>query len=186
MATPTLPPKVLADGNTRLVFVETLENPEKPTVTELNDGLDLSCRVLKTDFQLGPTDSETVDDQAALCESSNPVVYGASNYEGMLSIFRWFDSENPGKHDEKGDIAFQALKTKGTQGFLVKRESGKAFDEDFEEGDEVEVYLILTDNPQMPGDTGGYIRRTVPLGVQNGWTDAVVASGSGGTGGGGE
>lgn len=171
----TLGPKTLADGKVKLVYCPTLKDPKKPTIAELKAGVDLSCRVLKSDFKLSATDSETVDDLAALCDETNPVVYGPSNFEGVASVFRWYDQSNLGQHDEQGDIAYQTLKVRGTQGFMIKRESGKRYDEEWAAGDEVEVFSILTDNPQAPKDAGGYIRRTIPLGVQNGYLDAVVA-----------
>ena len=175
MAT-ALPPKTLADGKIKLAFVPTLKDPTKPTVTELKAGTDLSCRVLKSDFRLSATDSEKIDDLAALCDETNPVVFGAANYEGTVSVFRWYNASNPGTADTTGDVAFQALKNRGTVGFMVKRETGKKYDADWEAGDEVEVYEVLTDNPQAPSDTGGYIRRTIPLGVQNAYLNAVVAA----------
>ncbi|MFI8595869.1 hypothetical protein ACIGDM_00955 [Rothia koreensis] len=169
-------PKTLADGKVRLVYVPNLVNPNAPKISELNAGVDLSCRVLKSDFELGPVDSDTVDDLAALCDESNPTVYGASNFKGSLTVFRWFDPRNPGRHDTQGDVAYQALRERGTQGYLVKRESGKKYNVSWEVGDEVEVYSILTDHPQPPKDAGGFIRRMIPLGVQNGWVNASVAA----------
>lgn len=176
MASPTLAPKTLADGNIRLAFLPTIANPKAPTASELQAAVDLSCRVLKSDFRASATGSETIEGMAALCETSNASAPGQSNYEVALTVFRWFDEENPGKADPLGDIAYQALKTKGTRGFLVKRETGKAYDEEFAAGDELEVYEIVTDNPQAAGDAGGYIRRVIPTFVQNGWLDVAVAA----------
>lgn len=171
-----LAPKTMADGNTRVAYVPTLANPAKPTVSELTGGTDLSCRVLKSDFRASAVASETINGMAALCETSNASAPGQSNYEVSFSVFRWFDPENPGKKDPAGDVAFQALKVKGTHGFIVKRETGKAYEDPWVEGDEVEVYEIVTDTPQAPTEAGGYIRRLIPTFPQNGWTDAVVAA----------
>ncbi|MCT1368400.1 hypothetical protein [uncultured Kocuria sp.] len=176
MPAATLGPKTLADGKIRLVYCPTLKDPTKPTLAELNAGVDLSCRVLKSDFKLSASGSETVDDLAALCDETKPVVYGPSNFEGSLTVFRWYDPNNLGRHDAQGDIAYQTLKVRGTQGYLIKRETGKRYDVAWEAGDEVEVFSILTDNPQAPSETGGYIRRTIPMGVQSGYLDAVVAN----------
>ncbi|MCP3426028.1 hypothetical protein NBM05_08435 [Rothia sp. AR01] len=169
-----LPPKTLADAKIRLTYCTYLSDPENPTIAELNAGIDLSQRVLKADYRLSATASETVDDQAALSDESNPVVLGPSNYEGLISIFRWFDPTHLGRHDTLGDIAFQALKDKGTGGYMVARETGKRFDAAWEATDEVDVYEILTDTPQKPTDNGGFIRRTVPLNPQRAWQNRAV------------
>lgn len=174
MAT-VLYPKTLADGHTALWYVPTLSNPAAPKITEITAGMDISCRVLKSDFRLSATDSDTVDDMSALCDEANSTVYGATNYEGNITMFRYFNAAKPGTPDPQGDAAFQALKNRGTQGYMVKRSTGKKYDAAFEAGDEVEVYSILTDMPQDAGDVGGYIRKVVPLGVQNGWQGTVAA-----------
>lgn len=171
-----LAPKTLADGRIRLAFVPALVDMKKPTVAELEAAIDLSCRVLKSDFRASPAASETIEGMAALCETANAAAPGQSNFEATMTIFRWYDAANLGKHDKVGDAAYQALKTKGTHGYLIKRETGKAYDEEWAEGDEVEVFEIVTDSPQSPSDPGGYIRRTIPLLVQNGEMDAVVAA----------
>ncbi|GAA1046050.1 hypothetical protein [Rothia amarae] len=176
MAT-ALAPKTLADGRIRLAFLPTLKDPSKPTVTELTAGIDLSCRVLKSDFRASPVGSETVDEMAALCETANASTPGQSNYEASMSVFRWFDATKPGQKDALGDVAYQAVKLKGTHGYLVKRETGKAYDAAWEAGDEIEVFEVVTDTPQSPSDAGGYIRRIIPMFVQDGWMDAVVATG---------
>lgn len=170
-------PRTLADGRVRLVFLPTLKGPAAPTVAELGSATDLSCRVLKSDFRASPVASETISGMNALCETSNASAPGQSNYEVSLSVFRWFDPSKPGQKDALGDVAYQALKVKGTHGYLVKRETGKEYSEPFAEGDEVEVYEIVTDNPQSPTDPGGFIRRTIPTFVQNAWVNAAVKTG---------
>lgn len=175
-------PKTLADAKIRLVYLTTVKDMKAPTLEELNAGLDLSCRVLKSDFRLSATDSETVDDQAALCDESNPTVLGPSNFEGLATVFRYFDQENKGRHDVAGDKAFQALKNKGTGGYMVVRETGKRYDEAWEAGDEIDVFEILTDTPQKPSDAGGFIRRTVPLNPQRAELGTSVAGATGGSG----
>lgn len=175
MAT-ALAPKVLADGNIRLSFLPTLANPAAPTVTELQAGIDLSCKVLKSDFRASAVASETISGQAALCETSNASAPGQSNFEVSLTLFRWFDDANKGKADASDDTAFQALKVKGTHGYLIVRETGKSYEDEWAAGDEVDVYEIVTDNPQSPSDTGGYIRRVIPTFPQNGWLNVAVAA----------
>lgn len=174
MVAVTLPPRTLADGRVRLGLLPTIADPASPTVAELEAAIDLSCRVMKSDFRASPVASETISGMNALCETSNASAPGQSNYEVSLTIFRWFDPADPGKMDALGDAAYQALKIKGTHCYFVKRESGKDYSEPFAAGDEIEVYEVVTDNPQSPTDLGGYIRRTIPTFVQNAWVNASV------------
>lgn len=168
-------PMALADAKIRVVALAAAPaNPEAPTVAELTAGIDLSCRVLKSDYRLSATSSDTVAD-TMLCSEGNAVTYGASNYEGSLTVFRFFDDAT-GATDAASDEAYQALKTKGSRLWIVERFTGKKYDVDFAAGDEVKVYEIITDNPQAPSDLGGYIKNTVPLGVQRAWLDAEVAA----------
>lgn len=165
-------PKTLADGRTRLVALLTEPAiPGAPTVAELTAGTDLSCSVLKSDYRLSPVASDTVAD-TELCAEGNAVVYGASNYEGTITPFRYLDPD--GQPDATDDEPYDTLRTKGTYLWLVERE-GPKYDVPFAAGDEVEVYEVVTDNPQKPSDRAGYIKRTIPLGVQRAWLDAVVA-----------
>src|SRR3954466_1825972 len=134
-------PKTLADGRTRLVALTTKPaNPSAPTVTELTAGVDLSCKVLKSDYRLSPVASDTVAD-SELCSEGNAVVYGASNYEGTVTPFRYPDPD--GQPDATEDEPYETLRTKGTYLWLVERE-GPHYDEPFAAGDEVEVYEVVT------------------------------------------
>lgn len=168
-------PKTLADARTRLAILTTKPaNILAPTLTELNAGIDASCRVLKSDYRLSPTASDTVAD-SELCSEGNAVTFGASNYEGSVTPFWYLDED--GKSDTTDDIVYQALKEKGTELWFVERE-GPRYDEDWAAGDAVEVYEVVTDNPQKPTDRAGYIKRVVPLGVQRAELSAVVAAGT--------
>jgi hypothetical protein len=167
-------PKTLADGRTKLVALSTKPaNPTAPTVTELTSGTDLSCQVLKSDYRLSAVASDTVSD-TELCAEGNAVTYGASNYEGTVTPFWYLDDQ--GQPDATENDPWDLLREKGTNLWLVERE-GPKYDVPFAAGDEVEVYEVVTDNPQKPSDRTGYIKRTVPLGVQRAWLDAIVAAG---------
>lgn len=168
-------PKTLADGRIKLVALPTAPaNPAAPTVAELAAGVDLSCRILKSDYRLSAVASDTVAD-TELCAEGNAVVYGASNYEGTVTPFRYLTDE--GKADSTNDIAWTTLKAKGTHLWLVERE-GPAYDEPFAVGDEIEVYEVVTDNPQKPSERSGFIKRVVPLGVQRAWLNVAVVAGA--------
>ena len=166
-------PKTLADARTRLVALTTKPaNPAAPTVTELTAGIDLSCRILKSDYRLSPVASDTVPD-TELCSEGNAVTFGASNYEGSVTPFRYLTED--GKADATNDVAWDALKEKGTELWLYERE-GPKYDAAWAAADEVDGYEVVTDNPQKPSDRAGFIKRVVPLGVQRAWLGGVVAA----------
>ncbi|MDK6230737.1 hypothetical protein QP123_11010, partial [Streptococcus agalactiae] len=72
----------------------------------------------------------------------------------------------------------EALRTKGTTLWLVERE-GPEYDKDYEVGDEIDIYEVVTDTPQKPSDRTGYIKRTIPLGVQNAYENVKVVAAAG-------
>ena len=72
-------PRVLADGKTKFTILTTKPaNPEAPTATELNAGIDLSASVLASDFNWSNADSDRVAEKA-LADSGNSNAIGASN-----------------------------------------------------------------------------------------------------------
>lgn len=167
-------PKTLADQKIRLTFLTTKPvDPKAPTITELEAGIDLSCSIMKSDYQLGATGDQTVS-EAALCEPGAGNDMGATDYAGTVTVFRMFDET--GKADLDEDDAYQALKVKGTKGWIVERE-GPRYDVAWAADQEVEVYEVTTGSVQKPSDrSAGYIKRTIPLGVQNAWVDGAVAA----------
>lgn len=174
-------PKTLADARLKVVILtKRPANPAAPTLTELNDptAVDVSCRLLKSDYRISATASDTVSD-AELCSASNAVTYGASNYEGNATPFRYLDAQ--GKPETAEDDAWDTLKEKGTTLWFVERE-GPEYDTPFAAGDVVDVYEVITDTPQKPSDRSGFIKRTVPLGVQRAWEGRTVGGGVAATG----
>lgn len=158
-------PKTIADERIRLVAL-----PEHPAdvknikIAELTDAgvVELTFRVLMSDFKLSATASDTVQ-EPALGEGGNSPAPGKSNYEGSISPFRYLTEA--GVADPTNDVAYEALKEKGTELHLVKRigpEAGAAF----AAGQELEYYHAYTDNPQDPSEFSGYIKKVVPLFVQ--------------------
>lgn len=168
-------PKSLADGRPKLTILATKPaDPAAPTITELTAGIEASCRILSSDYALGPADSDKVPEKE-LCKEGNANAIGASNYEGSLTPFRYFTED--GASDAEGDEVFQALKTKGTLIWLVERETSKKSTEDWMAADEISVYEAITDNPQKPSDQAGYIKRVVKLEIQAAWLNGAVAAG---------
>lgn len=167
--------KSLADGHTKLaVLAIAPADPLALTVADLTAALDASCRIAKNGYSLGPTASETFADPA-LCEDVNSNVWGASNFESSIPVFRYFDDSTQ-LIDEAGDEVYQALKEKGTEVWLVERESLKKSTDPWEIGDVVNVYRVLLDNPQKATDRTGYIKNVIAPAVQAGYLDVTLAA----------
>ena len=160
-------PRSLADGHTKFtILTEKPADPKKPTVTELAAGIDASCRILQSDFVWSATDSDTVDEKA-LCVTGNAQSLGASNWEGNITPFRYFDGT--GKADATEDAVFAAIKDKGTELWCYARETSKLSTDPWAADDE--IFLggnVTTDTPKKPESTG-YIKRPTRLLFQEGY-----------------
>lgn len=168
-------PKTLADGRIKLTALTTKPaNPSLPTATELNAGKQLATRILKSDFRLSATASDTVPDQD-LAQEGNATTFGASNYEGSVTPFRYLDED--GAADPTNDVAYDLLSEKGTELWLYKRVGPKE-SVPWAADDAAEHFFVVTDNPQDPSDLTGYIKKVVPLGVQSADLHVTVAAGA--------
>lgn len=169
--------KSLADGHTKLAILATAPaNPSTGiTLAELTAALDASCRIAKNGYALGPTASETFADPA-LCEEVNSNTWGASNFESTIPVFRYFD-DTDGVVDVDGDEVYQALKEKGTEVWLVERESLKKSTDPWAAGDVVNVYRALLDHPRKASDRTGYIKNQIAPAIQEGHLDVPVVAG---------
>jgi len=166
-------PKSLADGTIKLAILTTKPvNPLAPSVIELAAGIDASCRILSSDYLLGPTDSDKIAEKE-LCKAGNSNALGPSNYQAALTPFRYFDTSTDAFHATE-DLVFQALKVKGTTLYLYERQTSKLSTEAWADGDEVSGFEVVTDNPQKPSEAGGYIKRRVPMEVQDAWLGGEV------------
>lgn len=169
-------PKTLADGRIKVVVFTTKPTGDLTAITatvanaQVPAG-DISCRVLKSDYRISATGSDTVAD-SELCSDSNAVTYGASNYEGSVTPFRYLTTD--GLADAANDIAWDLLKEKGTTLWFLERE-GPETDAAFATGQDYDLYEVITDEPQVPGDRGGFVKRVVPLGVQRRWSGTIAA-----------
>jgi hypothetical protein len=162
---------MLSDGRRKLVYVPTLANPSAPTVAELTGGsvLDISCLVKAANFSLGATGEDAVSDPA-LCATGNDSSPGRVNYAAAMDFFRWTTTAE--------DKAWTTFTDKGITGWLVQR-IGKAFDDPFAAGDEVQSYEIITGTPVILAPEGGRFEAfRLNYYVQSAGTDerAVVAA----------
>ncbi|AZL13782.1 hypothetical protein CXR25_13865 [Brevibacterium aurantiacum] len=172
-------PKSLADGHTRVALLSAKpEDPMAPTITELEAGIDASCRINSADYNVTPAASETVEEKE-LCVEGNAVAFGPSNGTVEFTPFRYFDEtgapETGGVEGEIGDAVFQATKEKGTRLWLYQRETSKKATDAWEAGDEVDGFEFITDNPQQV-DRTGYVKRKVVGAYQDMWLNAAVAT----------
>lgn len=175
-------PRTLADGRIRLDALTTApaalatyaSGALEITLDELAAGDRLSTRIMKSDYRLSATASDPVN-ETELSAEGNAVVYGASNYEGSVTPFRYLTSA--GVADPLNDIAMDLLREKGTELWLPER-TGPKEAQAWAAGDGGDLYQVITDNPQSPSTAGGFIKRVVPLGVQNRWPFIVTGAGA--------
>ncbi len=167
-------PRSLADGKTKLTVLTTAPaDPENPTATELEAGIQADPNVLASDFLFGATDSDTVGEKS-LRDKNNANALGASNYQAGITVFRYFD-EMTGAVDPAEDELFEAVKLKGTELWVYARKSGKDAADVWEAADEFYLgALVITDEPQPPSDLGGYVKFRVPMQVQTAWPFGAV------------
>lgn len=169
-------PLTLQGGRRKLVAFTTNPaeggDPEALSLADLTGGIDVQCKVLKSDLRLTAVASETVAD-TPYCATGNSVVYGASNYEGSLTPFQYFDET--GQPDAADNDVFELLTAeKGAHIWIVDR-WGKPESADLEVGDHYRLWHVITDEGQDPSDVGGYIKQIVPLGVQRMWRGTITA-----------
>lgn len=170
-------PLTLQGGRRKLVAFTTditadPADPEALSLADLTAGIDIQCKVLKSDLRLSPTASDTVPD-SPYCATGNATVFGASNYEGSLTPFAYYDATGALDATE-GDVFALLTAEKGAHIWIVDR-WGKPEDEPLAAGDDYRLWHVITDEGQDPTDVGGYIKQIVPLGVQRMWRGTIAA-----------
>lgn len=168
-------PKTLADGRILLTVLTTKpKNLAAITLAELNAGKKISCRVMKSDYQLGATGNSEITEQE-MCKRGEGKAPGPASYEGSLTVFRYLDEA--GKPIVEDDIAWDLLKELGTELWFVERE-GPEESKQWESDDIYDVYEGITNTPTKPSDRfSGYIKRTVKLSITDAKEGAKVVAG---------
>jgi hypothetical protein len=165
-------PKSKAEGHEKWILLSTPpSDPDSVTVTEATAGIDASCAIAASDSRISASASETFSDPA-VCDTIAIQDFGASNFEGTIAPFRYFDEAGKSEVGSEGavrDEVYQALKEKGTSVHVLIRDTSKESTDDLEAGDEYELYEVTTDEPQRPSDRSGYQKRIVPLSIKNAW-----------------
>lgn len=168
-------PRSLADGKTKFTILTVKPtDPEYPTASELNDGIDASCAVMASDFNFGAAASDKVN-EGALCEDTNAQVSARSNFSCGYTIFRYLDLATGQPEGGDADAVFAASKVKGTTLYVYARKTSKKATDPWEDGDE--IYLgaeVVTDNLTPPSDLGGWIKWRQEADVQAGWPFRTV------------
>lgn len=166
--------KTLADGRIALWALTTKpKDITKPTVSEINAGKKISCRIMKSDYALG-ADSDTEITEQEMCKTGEGKAPGPTSYAGNLTVFRYLD-EN-GKPVVADDFVWDLIRKKGTTIWLVERE-GPSEPRPLEIGDIVSVYEVVLGTPTKPSDRfAGYIKRTAKLNIMDAAED-VAATG---------
>lgn len=169
-------PKSLADGHVKIAVLTTKPaNVQVPTVAELNAGINAACRILASDWNWTPTDSDKVNEKA-VCDVNNVNALGASNFTTGMTIFRYFNA-GTGVADPTEDSLFTATKVKGTSLWIYARETGKLEGAAWAAADEISLGgEVLTDASQNPQNAGGYIKRRIPLEPQSMFPNIAVGA----------
>lgn len=149
-----------------------VEDIKKPTVSELEGGIDITCAVV-AGYTLGMTGSDTIDGKS-VCDKGNVTNYASANYEGELQFF--LEAEEDA--DDKTSAYRRAEEFFTDRGiyFDLVRRIGKSHEDDITEDDEVEVYGFVTDYPQYTSGSGdnSYAMFTQPLGQQSRFSEGKV------------
>lgn len=168
--------RTLMDGRLKVTILTTNPNEDPldgaaiPLAT-LSAGIDATCDLAKAGTRFSATASDTIAD-GRLCDEANTNALGASNYEAAMAVFWLLDED--GSYDPLDNPTFEAIREKGATVWVVLRE-GPSAKTDWASGDAYELWEFVSDNPQRPTETSGYIKRIVP-GQGQKLLDGVVAA----------
>lgn len=165
----------LADARTKVALITVLGEVDLNalTVAQLTAAQDISCDLAKAGTRFSPTASDTISD-ARFCDEGNPQSLGPSNYEATASVYWYLDPET-GQYQAADNAAYEALKEKGTRTIIVLRE-GPHYTQEWAASDVYDAYEVVSDNPQRPTESGGNVKRIIPLAVQRAALDQVVGA----------
>jgi hypothetical protein len=170
-------PKTLADARIKLTALTTKPTaPAAMTAADLTGAgaVDIMCSINKADYKLGATGNSSVTEQEA-CKKGEGNAPGPATYEGSVTPFWYLDAD--GKLIEADNAVWDLLKEEGATVYMFEREGKNAADA-WLAGDEYEYYEVILGTAQPPSDRfAGYIKRTVPLFVQD-HQHGVVAAGA--------
>jgi len=139
--------KITANEYVKVAWVPdaymTLAQAKAPTEAILNAAttVQLSPAVAWSDFALGMTDSDDIDDRG-ITDPGNAKTRGFANYEGTISFFRDAIADDVSSDFVK---AFETFKTPRTMGYLVLRVADRKWSDGWIKGDRVSVFRFIAD-----------------------------------------
>lgn len=122
------------DEYTSIWFVDDIASKAAPTVAEINAGENLTEFVTKDGLKVGTTNGEVANDNISTAYAGTRP--GTYSNKLSLKIFR----------DNVADDAWDALSTRGVEGFVVVRR-GVLFTDAVAAADVVEVYPVALGQP---------------------------------------
>ena len=151
-ATTTNIPSTPADGRVRTVIVDTLKNPEKPTVAELQAGSDISLYITLGGFNFSSSQA-TINDQREAVDQ---------DYQrpGRMSVgdasITYIDNTN-GEFQEQ-NLAAETM-TAGANKFIVRRR-GLKHDADWAADQKVTVIPVQFGEKQLVASEENSVQRS--------------------------
>lgn len=164
-----LPPNIRVDW---VPGADGIEDVNAPTTDELDAGTNISCAITQPDFTLGFTDRDT-DDTKSLCDDSNFESPIYKNYEANLTFFR---DRNIDEVESVYNEAYELFRTPLQPGYLVKR-VGYAYDEPYADGQDVQVFQVLSGDPVTMHEDGVPVRMQTRFYMQGNSSEGYVPVG---------
>lgn len=148
-----------------VVLTPTVADIEAPTLTEIDDGTDITCFLTKDGLNPGGTTNKV--DGSGLCNHVDSQTIGTVGYDFNLKGFRYTD-------DGDGDVLWDLVEWSANWVVIVRR--GVLYGTEWAPGDKVEVYQGQTGEPVMAGSaTNTNQMFDVPFAVDQAKNKAVVA-----------
>lgn len=156
---------------------------DAPTTEELGFTLDvdasdvgpaynITCAITQSDFAANFTARDTNDDKS-LCDNSNVETPIYKNYEVTLTAFRDADIEN---NESVYNLFYELFRQPLQPGYIVTR-IGKLHNEPMVDGDHVQVFEVLSGDPQNVHNDGEPIKMTVNFFPQGSSSDGYAVVG---------
>lgn len=168
--------KVPSSGNIRVWWA--LENAfadyENPTAAEINATLDISDAVSWNDFEFNLEASNELDDPA-ITAIGKVIDRGFTNWGGTISLYY------PSSFDDSSSsfsLAYDALDTPRTRGYIVMRVDGEESSDQAAAGDLVHVLKVMTDGYAESVTGEEAFRYTVTMLPQGDFAIRTVVAGS--------
>lgn len=160
--------------------------PQDPGIADLNapeaselvfepqgsPAYNITCAIAQDNFTAQFTDRDT-NDEKSLCDDSNAATPTYKNYEVTLTFFR---DANLDEEESVYNLAYDLFRKPLQRGYIVTR-VGYRFDEPFVDGQDVQIFDVLSMDPQNVHADGESVKMTVPFLPQGRSSDGYVRVG---------